>query len=272
MANPLLKESAFTPAEDADLGGVGWAAADPTAGPLGSGPTTLGHTMSLRGTMWATAVLASLLLVSAGAGWAMVHTTTNFLGQREVTSFPSWIIISVLAGFGLVVLCSFKPHLARFLAPVYAVAEGLFVGAISHVYEAYKGGIVVQAVGATLGVFVVMLVLYVTRTIKVTNRLRSTIIAATLGLAVFYGISLLLNLFGVGVSFLHDGSVLGYGLSILAAGLAAFNLLLDFDVIERGIEAKAPTYFEWFAGLGLLVTLVWLYLEMLRLLARSQRN
>jgi uncharacterized YccA/Bax inhibitor family protein len=228
--------------------------------------------MSVRGTMWASAVLGALLLLSAAGGWAMVHTTTNFLGQREVTSFPSWIIFSVLVGFALVMVCSFKPHLARLLAPLYAVAEGLFVGAISHVYEASYNGIVVQAIGATLAVFAVMLVLYVTRTITVTNRLRSTIMAATLGLAVFYGISLLLNLFGVDVSFIHDTSLLSIGFSVLAAGLAAFNLLLDFDVIERGVAAKAPASFEWFAGLGLLVTLVWLYLEMLRLLAKLQRN
>ena len=273
MANPILKESAFTPA---DAGEVGYGAPDRSAMNAGMAATDFsggdGHTMSLRGTLWASAVLGALLLVSAACGWMLVHTTTNVFGQRQVTSFPSWIIISVLVGFGLVMLCSFKPHLSRFLAPLYAVAEGLFVGAISHVYESAYKGIVVQAVGATLAVFVVMLVLFVTRTIKVTNRLRSTIMAATLGLAVFYGISLLLNLFGVDVSFIHDASLLGIGFSVLAAGLAAFNLLLDFDVIERGIAAKAPTYFEWFAGLGLLVTIVWLYLEMLRLIAKLQRN
>lgn len=256
MANPVLKEHVFTESR-----GEGAS--------LSQGD---GDVMTMRGTLSATAVLFTLLLVGAGFGWGMVGTVTTAEGVREVTSFPSWIFIAVLAGFGLVLLASFKPHLARILGPIYAVLEGLFVGAISHVYESAYSGLVVQAVGATLAVFAVMLFLYTSRLIRVTQRLRSIVLAATLGLAVFYGISLLLHLFGVNISFISDASLLGIAFSVFAAGLAAFNLLLDFDVIERGITGRAPAYFEWFAGLGLLVTVVWLYLEMLRLLAKLQRR
>ena len=165
-----------------------------------------------------------------------------------------------------------KQHLARFLGTFYALIEGVVVGAISHVYEGVSQGVVLQAVGATLGVFAVMLFLYASRTIRVTDKLRSTVIAATMGLMLFYGVSLLLSLFGVDISFFQSTSLMSIGFSVLAAGLAAFNLLLDFDIIERGIARRAPAYFEWFAALGVLVTVEWLYLELLRLLSKIQRR
>ena len=132
----------------------------------------------------------------------------------------------------------------------------------------------VQAVGATLGVFFVMLFLYRARIVKVTDKFRSVVIGATLGLAVFYLLALVLSLFGMNISFLSasDNSWFGIGFSVLAAGLASLNLLLDFDLIERGVRDAAPKHMEWFAGLGLLVTLVWLYLELLRLLGRLRGN
>ena len=128
------------------------------------------------------------------------------------------------------------------------------------------------AVGATLGVFTVMLVLYRFRIIKVTNRFRSIVVSATMGLMVFYVVSLILNAFGVNLSIISSASGLGIAFSVFAAGLAAFNLLLDFDLMERGAKAGAPAYMNWFAALGLLVTIVWLYLEMLRLLSKLQRR
>jgi uncharacterized YccA/Bax inhibitor family protein len=161
---------------------------------------------------------------------------------------------------------------ARFLAPVYAVAEGFFLGVISKAYESYQDGIVLQAVGATLAVFAVMLVLYRTKIIKVTDRFRTVVITATMGLMVFYLFSFVLNLFGSGVSFLQSASGLGIAFSVFAAGLAALNLALDFDFIERGAKQGLPKGMEWFAALALVVTLVWLYLELLRLLSKLQRR
>jgi uncharacterized YccA/Bax inhibitor family protein len=194
------------------------------------------------------------------------------VNEGEITSFPTWTIGIVILGAIGVMITNWKPQIARFVAPVYAVLEGLFVGAVSHAYETWQDGIVLAAVGATLGVFTVMLLLYRFRIIKVTQRLRSIIISATLGLMAFYLVSWVLSLFDVNISIINSTSGLGIAFSVLAAGLAAFNLLLDFDLIERGAKAGAPAYMNWFAALGLMVTIVWLYLEMLRLLSKLQRR
>jgi uncharacterized YccA/Bax inhibitor family protein len=161
---------------------------------------------------------------------------------------------------------------AKFLAPIYAIVQGLVVGSFSRVYETYYNGIVVQAAGATVGVFVVMLVLYRTGVIKVTERFRKVVVAATMGVMVFYGVSFLISMFGGSVSFLSNPNLLGIGFSVLVAGLAAFNLALDFDFIERGAEQGLDKQFEWYAAFGLLVTVVWLYLELLRLLSKLRER
>jgi uncharacterized YccA/Bax inhibitor family protein len=167
---------------------------------------------------------------------------------------------------------AFKPMWARVLAPIYAVAQGLFVGAISRAYETYYDGIVVQAAGVTVAVFAGMLALYGLRIIKVTDRFRRTIITATIGLMVFYLFSLVLSLFGATPSFISQPSLLGIAFSLFAAGLAAMNLALDFDFIEKGAEQKLPKGMEWYAAFGLLITLVWLYLELLRLLSKLNQR
>ena len=130
----------------------------------------------------------------------------------------------------------------------------------------------ILAVGATIGVFLVMLVLYRTQIIKVTDKFRRIVITATMGLMVFYLFSFILNLFGGGVSFLHSTSLLSIGFSIFAAGLAAMNLAIDFDFIEKGAKQGLPKGMEWFAAFALVITLVWLYLELLRLLSKLQRR
>jgi uncharacterized YccA/Bax inhibitor family protein len=173
-----------------------------------------------------------------------------------------------LVGFVVALVLTFKPKLSRILAPIYAIAQGVFVGAISKVFNTAYDGIVLQAVGITLGVFVVMLVLYRTGVIRVTDKMRRTVIGATMGVALFYGVSLLFSLFGANISFFNSSSLMGIGFSLLVAGLAAMNLALDFDFIERGEQSGLPKYFEWYAAFGLLVTMVWLYLEILRLLAK----
>jgi uncharacterized YccA/Bax inhibitor family protein len=289
MPNPIMNDKAL---EDA-AAKEGWAAptglpagagalAPPVPSPLdaGQGPwgppvtdgpisTWHGRVMTVNGTISATGVLMVLLLASAVVGWNSVEESIDGSVQ-----FPPISMIGVIVGFVAVIVASFKPNLAKFLGPVYALAQGFFVGAISKAYESFQDGIVIQAIGATLGVFAVMLFLYHTRILKVTDRMRRTVIAATFGLMIFYLVSFVISLFAGsgGVSFINSPSALGILFSVFAAGLAAFNLALDFDFIERGAQRGLPKNMEWFAALGLVVTLVWLYLEMLRLLSKLNRN
>ncbi|MBM3799429.1 MAG: Bax inhibitor-1/YccA family protein [Actinomycetota bacterium] len=265
MSNPLLNENRLQKAAEADSG---WAAPAPESRrPIDDGPVSPWNptttAMTLGGTVSATAVLFVLLLAGAGFGWAAVEAP-----RGEVTEFPALAIGGVLVGLVCAIVLAFKPNWARVLGPVYAVAQGFFVGAISRAYETYYDGIVVQAAGATVAVFAVMLALYGLRIIKVTDRFRRIVIGATLGLMVFYGVSLLLSLFGAQPSFISSASAFGIGFSVVVAVLAAMNLALDFDFIERGVAEKYPRSVEWFAAFGLLVTVVWLYLEILRLLAK----
>ena len=234
--------------------------------PVDDGPATPWQTdaMSVRGVVSATTMLLGLLVISGVFGWASVPTAV----EGEPIAFPGIAFIGVIVGLAAVVACVFKPHLARYLAPVYALAEGFFVGAISKAYENYYDGIVVQAAGATVAVFAVMLFLYSSRIITVTDRMRRIVVGATAGIMVFYLASFVINLFGGGVSFLHSTSVFSIGFSLLVAGVAAFNLALDFDFIERGVKGGLPKNMEWMAALGLLVTVVWLYLEILRLFSK----
>ncbi len=275
MANPILNDKALNEAAAAGAAS-GWAAPRPRSTPIpGSGvddgPISAWHsgTMTVQGTVSATGVLFVLLLAASAVGWALVKTSS--LG---VTKFPTWTIAGILVGFGCVIAMRFKPQYAKILGPIYAIAQGVFVGAISHAYNSYYNGIVVQAVGATIAVFAVMLLLYRTNIIKVTDRFRHIVVGATLGIMIFYGISLLISLFGVHVPFLssNDNSALSIGFSFLVAGLAAFNLALDFDFIEKGSKAGLPKQMEWVAAVGLMVTIVWLYLEILRLLAKLNRR
>ena len=276
MANPVLNEKQLTKAANE----AGWAApaqtdwSAPSPGsrrPVNDGPvspwTPSSGLMTVGGTVSATAVLFTLLLAGAAVGWMGVDAP-----EGEVYSFPTFAIIGVFVGFALAITLAFKPMWARVLAPVYAVAQGLFVGAISRAYETYYDGIVVQAAGVTVAVFAGMLALYGLRIIKVTDRFRRTVIGATMGIMVFYGISLLMSLFGATPPFITSTSAFGIGFSVLVAALAAFNLALDFDFIERGSKQGMPKAVEWFAAFGLLVTVVWLYLEILRLLAKLRER
>ncbi|MFM2078944.1 MAG: hypothetical protein RJA49_2834 [Actinomycetota bacterium] len=275
MANPLLNEKKAD--EVAAATRAGWGVPDPAlrSTPIPGTPITDGpispwssmRTMTYGGTATATGVLLVLLLAAATYGWN--STDTQVAGNW---SLPTLSIVGILVGFACAIAVAFKPNLARILGPIYALGEGVFLGAISRAYNDFQNGIVIQAVGATLAVFAVMLVLYKSRIIKVTDRFRRNVIMATVGLMVFYMISFVISLFGGSVPFLQSASLLGIGFSIFAAGLAAMNLALDFDLIERGVTNKWPKQMEWFCAFGLLITLVWLYLELLRLLAKLQRN
>jgi uncharacterized YccA/Bax inhibitor family protein len=163
----------------------------------------------------------------------------------------------------------FKKEWAKFLAPLYALLEGLFIGAISAMYEARFPGLVANAVGLTFGVGISMYFLYSFRIIKATERFKSVVMTATMGIAVFYLLVWILSMFGINnMSFLHEGSTFGILFSLGVVVIAALNLILDFDMIEQGAAAGAPKYMEWYGAFGLMVTFVWLYLEMLRLLSK----
>jgi uncharacterized YccA/Bax inhibitor family protein len=166
----------------------------------------------------------------------------------------------------------FKPRVAPYTSPFYAVLEGLFLGAISARYAVQYAGLPLQAVGLTFMVFLAMLTVYQTRIIKVTDKLRFGIAAATGGIALFYLLSFVLAMFGVQIPMIHGSGMVGIGFSLIVVGIAALNLVLDFDFIDRGVQAQAPKHMEWYAAFGLLVTLVWLYLEILRLLSKLQRR
>jgi uncharacterized YccA/Bax inhibitor family protein len=274
MPNPVLNEKTFQKAEQQ----AGWAApADPASAPLGPVPLTDGpsspytpyrpttEVMTRSGAYSATGVLLVILLIGGAIGWAV--TPQNELGQ---VSFPGWLLLPIFAALGVAFWLAFKPTMARILGPVYAILQGIALGAISHVYEAQWHGIVLQAIGVTAAVTAVMYFIYATRIIRVTNTFRKVIIGATFGVLIFYGISLLISLFGVDIAYFTSNSGWSIVLSIVIAGIAAFNLMLDFDLIDRGSEAGAPKYMEWYAAFGLMVTIVWLYLEVLRLLSKIQ--
>ena len=161
---------------------------------------------------------------------------------------------------------------AGITAPIYAVIEGMILGSISAIFEKNYPGIVIQAVGLTFGVLFCLLMVYKSRLIKVTDNFRLGVVAATGGIALFYFISLALGFFGMRIPFIHESGPLGIGFSLFVVVIASLNLVLDFDFIEKGAEAGAPKFMEWYGAFGLLVTLVWLYIEILRLLSKLRNR
>lgn len=272
MANPLLNEKAFTKAVERTPDQAGWGSPSGKSTwnpPISDGPVTPyiqtkvpGQTMTANGAMSATIFLMVLLVAAATFGWSQVRSL-----EDGTMAIPGWVMGGVVVGLICAFGVMFKPTAARFLAPVYAIAQGSVVGAISKIFNVQYPGIVVQAVGATIGVFVVMLVLYRTGILRVTDKFRRIVIGATLGLMAFYLVSFIVGLFGANI-FPTGSSTMSIGFSVLVAGLAAMNLALDFDFIDKAEAAGAPKHMEWFAAFGIMVTLVWLYLEILRLLAK----
>ncbi len=185
---------------------------------------------------------------------------------------PTFLWMGALGGLGVVIVCVFKKEWAPWLAPLYAGLEGLFLGTISAFYGSLYNGIVFQAITLTMAVFFAMLFLYKTRLIVVTERLRAGVVMATAAIAIVYVLNFVLSFFGIQMPFLHQTGIVGIGISLVIIGVAAMNLLLDFDFFEKGEQYGAPAYMEWFAAMGLLITLVWLYIEILRLLSMLQRD
>ena len=231
---------------------------------------TSSETMTVRGAINKFGFLLFMVIAGASYTWHLHYTN-----QDATMNILLWV--GIIGGLASVLIICFKPTTAPYVAPLYGLLEGFFIGAISAIInnalaEKYPG-IIMQAVGITFGVAIAMFLLYNFRIIKATEKFRSIIFTATAGIAIFYLLTLVLGMFKINMPFMYDSSLLGIGLSVFIVAIAALNLILDFDMIEKGAEAGAPKYMEWYGAFGLLVTLVWLYMEILRLLTRlGNRN
>ncbi len=230
----------------------------------GTQATSSDAVMTLEGTVQKTAML--LLLVILASSWIW-----NEARLHAATVLP-WTGLAALAGFVVGLVTVFKKSWAPVMAPLYAVLEGVVLGGISFMFETRYPGIVIQAVALTFGTLAALLVAYTSRLISVTENFKLGVIAATGGIAICYLVDLGLRFFGRSIPMIHESGLVGIGFSIFVVIIAALNLVLDFDFIEQGSQTHQLKYMEWYAGFGLIVTLVWLYLEILRLLAKTSRR
>jgi uncharacterized YccA/Bax inhibitor family protein len=221
-----------------------------------------GETMTVSGAIHKTTLLTCIAAAAGVVTWSMA---------ASAMAMPILIGGSLL-GLVLVLVASFKPTLAPMVAPIYAICQGAALGVVSALYNQQSQGIVLQAVLITFGILFAMLALFQARIIQVTAKFRSILFAATLGIALIYLLNIGLSFFGIQMPFLHDATPLGIGISLAIIVIASLNFLVDFDNIEKGAAANAPKYYEWLAALGVLVTLVWLYIEVLRLLMKLNRR
>lgn len=223
--------------------------------------------MTIQGTVNKTGLL--LLLTVLPAAW----TWTRFFETRDPASVAPWILGGALGGFIVALVTVFKKEWSPVTAPVYAILEGLFLGGISALFELRYPGIAVQAVSLTFGTLFGLLIAYKSGLIRATENFKLGVVAATGGIALIYVATMVLGFFGVSMPYIHESGLIGILFSLFVVVIAALNLVLDFDFIESGQQAGAPKYMEWYAAFGLMVTLIWLYLEFLRLLAklRSRR-
>lgn len=225
---------------------------------------SLTERFTIIGVIQRSLLLIGLVVIGGWVGWNLV-TVDNGV----VTSFPGWILPAALGLIALAFLTFFRPQLAPVTAPIWAVGEGVLVGAISRVYEVQFDGIVVQAFMATVLTALATLGAYRSGRIRATPQFRRIVIIATMGVMALYLVNLGIALFGGGgIGVITDSGPLGIAFSLFVVGLAAMNLVLDFDLIERGEAEAWPAQMMWFAAFALVVTLVWLYLELLRLLAK----
>ena len=230
-------------------------------------------TMTIQGTVNKIALMLLLVLGGAYYTWNMAYDAMQgdpMLGYRAVLP---WMIGGGIGGFVVAIITVFKRSWAGITGPIYAVLEGLFLGGISAFFEARYPGIVIQAVALTFAILFALLFAYKSRIIKPTENFKLGVFAATGGVMMLYLVSFVLRLFGVSVGYLHDNSLLSIGISVVIVIIASLNLVLDFDFIEQGAESSAPKYMEWYAAFGMMVTLIWLYIEILHLLSKiNSRN
>ncbi len=238
-SNPILNETTFAQDQVKDFAGEE-------------------NLMTIQGAMNKTFILFGIMILTAAVNFSMAN--------------PFLTIGGAIAGLIVVFIAVAKKERSGTLAPIYAALEGLFVGGISAMYAAFQGGLIIQAVSLTMMVFFMMLFIYKTNIIPVTNKLRTGIIMATGAVFLVYMLSFVLGMFGINIPYLHEGGTIGIVISLVIIGIASLNLLLDFDLFEKGEEYGAPQYMEWFAGMSLLITLIWIYIEILRLLAILSSN
>ena len=219
-----------------------------------------GQTMTIGGTVNRTLILILLLLAT------FVYSWSQFVSDPE--SVLPLILVGAIGGLIVAIITIFVPKISPFTAPLYALLEGLFLGAVSAQYEAQYGGIVFQAVLLTIAVLISLLLIYKSGLIKVTKNFRLGVVAATGAIFLVYIVSFIGRFVGFSVPYLHDASPIGIAISVVIVIIAALNLVLDFDFIENAAARRTPKYFEWYGAFGLLITLIWLYLEILRLLSK----
>lgn len=239
-ANPALTDKTFT----------------------GFAPVTDTSTMTIQGTVNKTALLLLLVLFSSSWTWNL------YFSAGDPAVVIPWVFGGLISGFIVALVTVFKKQWAILTAPIYALLEGLALGGISAIFEARFPGIVIQAVGLTFGTLFCLLMAYKSGMIKVTENFKLGVVSATGAIALFYVVSFLLSMFGIPIPFIHGSGIIGIGFSLFVVAIAALNLVLDFDFIENGAARGIPQYMEWYAAFGLIVTLIWLYIEILRLLSK----
>ncbi|HYR10936.1 MAG TPA: Bax inhibitor-1/YccA family protein [Longimicrobium sp.] len=220
--------------------------------------------MTIEGTVNRVGILLVLMLIPAAYMWNKV------LGAWDPSAAMGTAMIGAIGAFVVAIVTVFKKTWAPVTAPMYAVLEGLFLGAISGVFNQMYPGIAMQAIALTMGVLFTLLLAYRSGLIRATENFKLGVVAATGGIAMLYLVNIVMGFFGAGIPFIHESGTFGILFSLFVVVIAALNLVLDFDFIENGAAAGAPKYMEWYAAFGLMVTLVWLYLEILRLLAKLQ--
>ncbi|TXI44146.1 MAG: Bax inhibitor-1/YccA family protein [Lysobacter sp.] len=246
--NPVLKESTFL-----DIGS-------------GAVVTRDGQSMTLNGTVNKTGFLLLLSVLTAAFAWSKTMTETGEVAPGAMV----YLWGGAIGGLVLSLVTVFKKSWSPVTAPLYALVEGFFLGSISAIYNARFEGIVLQAVMLTFGIMFALLFAYRSGLIKATENFKLGVAAATGGICLIYLATLALGLFGIQIPYIHESGLIGIGFSLFVVVIASLNLVLDFDFIESGVAAGAPKYMEWYGAFGLMVTLVWLYLELLRLLAKLQ--
>ena len=220
------------------------------------------ETMTVSGTVNKAGILSICVVITAAWTW-----TRFWKSPSPATVFP-WMAIGAVGGLIFALVTIFKKEWAPVTAPAYALLEGLVLGSVSALFELRFPGIAMQAVGLTLGTLIALLLAYRSGLIRVTDKFRLGVVAATGGIAVFYLLTFVLGFFGVRFNSIYGSGLIGIGFSVVVVIVAALNLVLDFDMIESGARAGAPKYMEWYGAFALMVTLIWLYLEIIRLLSK----
>jgi uncharacterized YccA/Bax inhibitor family protein len=237
------------------------------------GPSVLPGTgvMTVDGTVNKTALCLILLMVTAAWTWNLA-AADPLTGKADPAAAGPWIMVGLIGGFLTAMVTIFKKEWAPVTAPAYAMLEGLALGGISAIFEMRYPGIVSQAVFLTFGTLGALLLAYRSGLIRATENFKLGIFAATGGIALIYLVNFVMSFFGSSIPMIHSSGTIGIVFSMVVVGVAALNLVLDFDFIEQGAEHGAPKYMEWYGAFGLMVTLVWLYLEILRLLSKLQER